>query len=57
MATEPTFYLTDRFLKPNGFEIVATGPEVVEMVLAIESDLWTVELITDWMRAHVQPLV
>ena len=46
-------HLTDRFLKLNGFEIVATGPEVVEMMLAIESDLWAIELITDWMRARM----
>jgi death-on-curing protein len=49
-------HLTDRFLKLNGFEIVAYAFEVVEMVLAIESNLWSVENVTQWMREHTQPV-
>ena len=49
-------HLTDRFLKLNGFEIVATASEVVELVLAIESNQWQVEDATRWMRAHTQQL-
>lgn len=49
-------HLTDRFLKLNGFEIVATASEVVKMVLAIESGLWTTEDVAGWMREHAQQL-
>lgn len=49
-------HLTDRFLKLNGFEIVASSSEVVEMVLAVESDRWNVGRLTDWMREHTHPL-
>ena len=48
-------HLTDRFLKRNGYEIVAAAPEVVTMVLAVESDQWDVKLLTDWMRKHIEP--
>lgn len=47
-------HLTDHFLKLNGFEIVAHVSEVVEMVLAIESDLRDVENLADWIRGHMK---
>lgn len=49
-------HLTDSFLKLNGFEIVSTASEVVEMVLALESNVWNAEDVTKWMREHTQPL-
>ena len=49
-------HLTDRFLKLNNFEIVATAAEVVDMVLAIESNQWQIEDATRWLRAHIQQL-
>lgn len=49
-------HLTDGFLKLNGFEIIATASEVVEMVLAIESGLWNAEDVTKWMQEHTQRL-
>ena len=49
-------HLTDVFLRLNGFEIIATTAEVVEMVLAVESDSWTVAQLADWMRAHIREM-
>ena len=48
-------HLTDHFLKLNGFEIIATAAEIVEMALAVESDKWGLERITQWMREHMRP--
>jgi len=47
-------HLTDHFLKLNGFEIVAHISEVVEIVLAVESNLWDVENVAQWMRANMK---
>src|SRR5436305_13600732 len=47
-------HLTDHFLKLNGFEIVAHVSEVVEIVLAVESNLWDVENVAQWMRANMK---
>ena len=43
-------HLTDRFLKLNGLEINAATVEVVEMVLAVESNQWKTLRLTEWMR-------
>jgi death on curing protein len=45
-------HLTDHFLKRNGLEISATSAEVVEMVQAVESDLWDIIRLAEWMRGH-----
>ena len=50
-------HLTDHFLKLNGCEIIATAPEVVEMVMAVESDRWDVERLIQWMREHTQLVI
>ncbi len=48
-------HLTDHFLKLNGWEISATGTEIVEIVLAVEADIWDVPRLTEWLRAHLTP--
>ncbi len=48
-------HLTDHFLKLNGWEISATGTEIVEIVLAVEADIWDVPRLTEWLRAHLSP--
>lgn len=50
-------HLTDHFLKLNGFEIIATSSEIVEMVIAVESDRWDVGLLARWMHEHAQPAI
>lgn len=49
-------HLTDRFLKMNGMEIVCTTAEILAMVLAVESDQWTVSQLEEWMSKHAKPL-
>lgn len=46
-------HLTDHFLKFNGFEIACTATEILELVLSIESDKWSVKDATEWMRQYV----
>ena len=48
-------HLTDHFLKLNGWEIAASGAEVVEMVLTVEADIWDVPRVAEWLRAHLSP--
>lgn len=45
-------FLVDRFLHRNGIDVQATVSETVEMVLAVESDQWGVDEITEWYRLH-----
>jgi death-on-curing protein len=45
--------LVDRFLHLNRMELRTTVSETVEMVLAVEGDLWSVDEITDWYRQRV----
>jgi death on curing protein len=47
--------LTEVFLRRNGFHIVATAGENLEMVLAVESNSWSLETIAEWMKAHTEP--
>ena len=48
-------HLTDHFLKRNGYEIICTTSELVELVLAIEADEGELEQIAEWIRQHTQP--
>jgi len=48
-------HLTDHFLKRNGYEIIGATAEIVEMVLAVEADLWDVMRLAKWMRDHLSP--
>lgn len=45
--------IVDAFLMLNGFEIVAKTPEIIELVLAIESDHFGVDDIEAWLRERV----
>lgn len=44
--------LVERFLNHNGFEVNASAPELIELVLAVEADRWRVDEIDAWMRRH-----
>jgi death on curing protein len=48
-------HLTELFLKANGWLVAAEIPAVVELVLAIEADQFTVDEIEHWYRIHSQP--
>ena len=44
------------FLRANGYQLSYETNEVVEMVLAIESDKWKVDEIENWLRERVKKL-
>ncbi|MBL8207246.1 MAG: type II toxin-antitoxin system death-on-curing family toxin [Blastocatellia bacterium] len=48
-------YLVEKFLRLNGYEFDAPLTEMLELVLAIESDKWELEQIAEWMRQHTKP--
>lgn len=47
-------FLMEIFLKRNGFELTATDEEIYEMVLKVESDVWKVNEIENWLRARIE---
>lgn len=44
-------YLMRIFLKANGFELIYKIEEMIEMVLAIESDARKIDEIENWLRS------
>ena len=47
-------FLTNLFLKRNGWRLETNTSEIVEMVLAVESDKWKVDEIENWLRPRVR---
>lgn len=47
--------IVDEFLFRNGYEVNASVREIVEMVLAVESDAWKIDEIESWFRLHTTP--
>jgi len=47
-------HLTEAFLELNGYFIEYEISEMLEMVLAIESDAWKVDEIENWLRDKVK---
>lgn len=47
-------FLMNLFLKRNGWRLETNVSEIVEMVLAIESDKWKVADIENWLRPRVR---
>jgi death on curing protein len=48
--------LTDSFLYRNGYDLISTIDENIELVLAVESDKWKVDEIEDWLSPRVRKL-
>ena len=46
-------FLTNLFLKRNGWRLETKTSEIVELVLAVESDKWQVTEIEKWLRPRV----
>lgn len=44
------------FLRRNGYILKYEIPEMLEMVLTVESDAWKVDEIEDWLRNRVEKL-
>ena len=47
-------YLMRIFLRVNGYDLVYEIEDVVEMVLAVEADIWKVNEIENWLRGRVE---
>lgn len=47
-------HLTEAFLELNGYFLEYETNEMVEMVLAVESDDWKVDEIENWLRTRVK---
>lgn len=44
------------FLAANGYDLIFTADEMVEMVLAVESDAWKIDEIENWLRARTKKI-
>ena len=49
-------YLMRIFLKSNGYQLKFEISEMIEMVLAVESDKWKVDEIENWLRERVEKI-
>lgn len=47
-------HITKVFLKINGYDLKHELPEIIEMVLAVESNVWKVDEIENWLRDKVK---
>lgn len=47
-------FLMNLFLKRNGWRLQTETSEIVELVLAVESDKWKVAEIENWLRPRVK---
>jgi death on curing protein len=47
-------YLMRIFLRSNGYDLKFEISEMIEMVLAVESDKWKVDEIESWLRERVK---
>jgi death on curing protein len=48
-------HLTDCFLQHNGYEIVCSDEDLLELVYAIEANEWDIARAAAWMQEHIQP--
>ena len=46
--------LTDSFLHRNGFDLKASLVEIIELSLNVESDVWKVDEIENWLRSKIK---
>ncbi len=49
-------FLMETFLEMNEFELIAENSEIIEMVLAVESDIWKVDEIENWLKEKVKSI-
>jgi death on curing protein len=46
-------FLTNLFLKRNGYKLIARTTDLIELSLNIEADVWKVDEIEVWLREKV----
>jgi len=49
-------YLTEIFLELNGFSLNYKFTEIVELSLNVESDVWKVDEIENWLRNKIEKI-
>jgi death on curing protein len=49
-------FLMETFLEMNDIEFSASDEQIYEMVLKVESDLWKVDEIENWLRERVEKI-
>ena len=49
-------FLMETFLEMNDLELIADTAEIVEMVLAVESDHWKVDEIENWLKTRIEKI-
>ena len=49
-------FLTNLFLKRNGYKISTSTSDLVELCLKIEADVWEIDEIEDWFRRHTEKI-
>ena len=49
-------HLTEAFLEINGYSLEYEISEMLELVLAVESDVWKVDEIEKWLQSKVEKL-
>jgi death-on-curing protein len=49
-------YLTEIFLELNGFRLNYELVEIIELSLNVESDVWKVDEIENWLREKVEKI-
>ena len=47
-------FLTNLFLKRNGYKISANASDLIELCLNIEADIWEIGEIEDWFRRYTK---
>ena len=46
--------LTDSFLWRNGWSLKVKRSEIIELSLNVESNLWKIDEIENWLRLHIE---
>ncbi len=49
-------FLTNLFLKRNGYKIFAQTSNLIELCLNVEADIWKVDEIENWFRRHTRKI-
>lgn len=49
-------YLMEVFLELNDLELTATDEEIIEIVLEVESGVWKVDEIENWLRNKIKKI-
>ncbi|MGI8668302.1 MAG: type II toxin-antitoxin system death-on-curing family toxin [Aridibacter sp.] len=49
-------FLTNIFLKRNGYKISAKTSNLIELCLNVEADIWKIDEVENWMRENTESI-